>query len=142
MSKVNRKVHDSGFETKTGFEFVKAVNRVFAKYKKAEIRRRAAERKASLERDELRIRHHELIRKERKPAVLNELKTGAKHDFYVDCLKNDRFFIIETDGKKYEIRPRFYHYLDGGGYAMFQGLDGLFCSPTIYEDEILEIIRT
>jgi hypothetical protein len=88
------------------------------------------------------LKRYARIKAERKPAILNELKNGAKHDFYVDCLKNDCAFDVEVDGTKYEFRPWRYHYLNGGGEAMYRGAESDFCYPQFDEDEILDLIKS
>ena len=88
------------------------------------------------------MRHYANVRAQRKPAILNELKNGAKHDFYVDCLKNDRAFDVEADGTKYEFRPWRCSYLNGGGEAMYRDAESDYCYPQFDEDEILGLIKS
>lgn len=88
------------------------------------------------------MRHYANVRAQRKPAILKELKTGAKHDFYADCLKNDRAFDVEADGTKYEFRPWRWSYLNGGGEAMFNEAESESCYPQFDEDEILGLINS
>ena len=88
------------------------------------------------------LKRYARIKAERKPAILNELKNGAKHDFYVDCLKNDCAFDVEVDGTKYEFRPWRWRYLNGGGEAMFNEAESDSCYPQFEEDEILGIINS
>lgn len=87
------------------------------------------------------MRHYANVQAQHKPAILNELKHGAKHDFYVDCLKTNRAFDVVVDGTKYEIGPCRYHYLCGGAEAMFRGAESDYCYPQFNENEILEIIK-
>lgn len=91
---------------------------------------------------ELQLRRYARIKAERKPAILNELKNGAKHDFYVDCLKNDCAFDVVVDGTKYEIGPWRYHYLNGGAEAIFKEAESESCYPQFDEDEILDLIKS
>lgn len=95
-----------------------------------------------LSEDELQLRRLVNEMNTRKVAVMNELKNGEKHDFYVNCLKNDCAFDVEADGTKYEICPWRYHYLNGGAEAVYSGVGSEMNVPFIDEDEILDLIKS
>ena len=80
-------------------------------------------------------------RERRKLLILRELKTGAKREFYKECLRNDYAFDVVADGVKYEFGPCRRSYWTGAE-ATYPRAENSYCYPEFDWDELLDVLNS